>query len=212
MTHFPTSSLNPFQQKQSKQKETPEINMTKTDKHSNDSNLVEKLHNPATRSATFSIIVKEYSERLYWHIRHIALTHEDSNDILQNTFIKAWNNIDKFRGDSQLLTWLYRIATNETLTYIGHKQIETISLDSDEGSVANELESDPLFNGDHADALLHEAINHLPEKQRLVFNMRYFEDLKYEEISQILDTSTGALKASYHIAVKKIEDYVASKD
>ena len=186
--------------------------MTKSDRHSNDSNLVEKLQNPATQSAAFSTIVKKYSERLYWHIRRIVLTHEDSNDILQNTFIKAWSNIGKFRGDSQLLTWLYRIATNETLTYIGHKQVETISLDSDEGSVVNELESDPLFNGDHADAIFHEAISRLPEKQRLVFNMRYFEDMKYEEISQILDTSTGALKASYHIAVKKIEDYVASKD
>ncbi len=186
--------------------------MTKSDKNCNNCDFIEKLHNPATQSAAFSTIVREYSERLYWHIRRLALTHDDTNDILQNTFIKAWNNIDKFRGDSQLLTWLYRIATNETLTYIGHKQIETVSLDSDEGSVANELESDPLFNGTHADALFHEAINRLPEKQRLVFNMRYFEDMKYEEISEILDTTTGALKASYHIAVKKIEEYVSSKD
>lgn len=186
--------------------------MTDSSNYSEECNILEKLHDPSTQSAAFSIIVKLYSERLYWHIRRMVLTHEDSDDILQNTFIKAWKNIDKFRGDSQLSTWLYRIATNETLTYLSHKHIETVSIESSEGNIAFELEGDPLFNGNHADALLHEAINTLPEKQRLVFNMRYFEEMKYEEISQILDTSTGALKASYHIAAKKIEDYVASKD
>ena len=185
--------------------------MTVADYYNNEEKLIKNLHNPLTRCAAFSIVVKLYSERLYWHIRRMVLSHDDSNDVLQNTFLKAWNNIDKFRGDSQLSTWLYRIATNETLTFISHKQIETVSLDSEEGHIANELESDPLFNGERADALFHEAINRLPEKQRLVFNMRYFEDMKYEDISKILDTSVGALKASYHIAAKKVENFITTE-
>lgn len=186
--------------------------MTKPPNNCDEHSIIEKLRDPATQTAAFSVAVRAYSEQLYWHIRRMVFTHEDSNDILQNTFIKAWNNIDNFRGDSQISTWLYRIATNETLTHLSHKRIETVSLNSDEGKIAHELECDPLFNGSHADALLHEAINSLPEKQRLVFNMRYFNDMKYEEISQILGTSTGALKASYHLAAKKVEEYITSKD
>lgn len=141
----------------------------------------------------------------------MVLSHDDANDIVQNTFIKAWSNIDKFRGDSQISTWLYRIAINETLTFI-NKRHNNISLDSTEGSIAEQLEDDSFFCGDKADALLREAVALLPEKQRMTFNMKYFENMKYEEISDILGTSIGALKASYHIAVKKIEAYLEEKN
>ncbi|MBQ8270667.1 MAG: RNA polymerase sigma factor [Bacteroidaceae bacterium] len=173
--------------------------------------IIAQLGNESTREAAFSAIIKQYGEKLYWHIRRMALSHDDSNDILQNTFLKAWANIDKFRGDSQLSTWLYRIAINETLTFINRSR-SNISIDSPEGEIAFQLESDPYFDGDHTDALLQEAIARLPEKQRLVFNMKYGQELKYEEISQILGTSVGALKASYHLAVKKIEEFLADKD
>ena len=129
---------------------------------------------------------------------------------MQNTFIKAWSNIDKFRGDSQIQTWLYRIAINETLTFIG-KNKNNVSLDTPEGAIADLLESDTYFNGDRAEALFREAIERLPAKQRLTFNMKYFEGMKYEDMSLILDTSVGALKASYHIATKKIEEFLKER-
>ena len=141
----------------------------------------------------------------------MVLSHDDANDLLQNTFLKAWSNIDKFRGEAQLSTWLYRIAINETLTFLG-KNNNTISLDTPEGEIAYNLESDKYFNGDSTDALLQEAIRQLPEKQRIIFNMKYFSEMKYEEISKILDTSVGALKASYHLAVKKIEKFFDERD
>ncbi len=174
----------------------------------NDKELLKALQDPTLQNSAFTLLVKQYSEQLYWQIRRMVLSHEDTDDILQNTFIKVWNNIKNFRGDSQLSTWLHRIAINETLTFLSHKQPSLVSLDSEEGSVAEKLESDPYFSGSHADALLHEAISQLPHKQRLIFNMKYFDEMKYEEISEILGTSTGALKASYHIAVKKIENYL----
>lgn len=142
----------------------------------------------------------------------MVLTHEDADDLLQNTFIKAWSSIANFRGDSQLSTWLYRIAINETLTFLNHRHSDTISLDDIGSNVAEQLESDTFFNGNHADAIFHEAVSTLPEKQRLVFNMKYFDNMKYDEISEIVGTSVGALKASYHIAVKKIEEYVKNKN
>ncbi|MBQ8256708.1 MAG: RNA polymerase sigma factor [Bacteroidaceae bacterium] len=172
---------------------------------------IAQLGNEKTREAAFSAIIRQYGEQLYWHIRQMVFSHDDSNDVLQNTFLKAWSNIDKFRGEAQLSTWLYRIAVNETLTFLG-KNRNTISIDSPEGEIAFQLEGDPYFDGDHSDALLQEAIARLPEKQRLVFTMKYFQELKYEEISQISGTSVGALKASYHIAVKKIEEFLAGKD
>lgn len=183
--------------------------MASPEKKYNEKEIIAQLqdNNRNVRERAFSYVVKRYSEPLYWHVRRMVLTHDDTNDLLQNIFIKAWNNIDNFRGDSQLSTWLYRIAINETLTFLG-KQQSTISLNSPEGSVAELLESDTFFNGDHADALFHEAVSKLPEKQRLVFNMKYFDEMKYEEISDVLGTSVGALKASYHIAVKKIESYL----
>ena len=142
----------------------------------------------------------------------MVLVHDDADDIAQNTFIKAWLNIDSFQGKSKISTWLYRIAINETLTFLNKNRGTLISLDTLEGAIAEQLESDTYFCGNKADALLQEAIARLPEKQRLVFNMKYYNEMKYEEISSILDTSIGALKTSYHIAVKKIEDFLSKAD
>lgn len=186
--------------------------MTTAPKKYDEQELIDALNDPLRQNDAFTTIVKRYSEQLYWQIRRMVLNHDDSDDILQNTFIKAWNNISNFRGDSQISTWLHRIAINETLTFLGRRQPDSVSLDSDEGRVAEQLESDTYFNGDHADALFQEAISQLPHKQRLIFNMKYFDDMKYEEISEILGTSTGALKASYHIAIKKIENYLNNND
>ena len=167
--------------------------------------LIQQLRDNKTRSVTFSFLVKAYSEALYWHIRRMVLSHDDANDILQNTFIKAWMGIDGFLGNSKILTWLYRIATNETLTFIS-KNNNTIFEDIDEHAVA--IEADEWFDGDHLQARLQAAIQTLPPKQRMVFNMKYYDEMKYEEISSVLGTSVGALKASYHLAVKKISEYL----
>ena len=174
--------------------------------------LIRQLRDTTTRNAAFSLLVRTHSETLYWHIRHMVGSHDDANDLLQNTFLKAWSNIDKFRGESQISTWLYRIAVNETLTFLGKNKGEIVSIDSPEGEIANRLESDTYFCGDRADALFNEAISRLPHKQRLVFTMKYFQDMKYEDMSQILGTSVGALKASYHLAVKKIEKFLEEQD
>ena len=178
---------------------------------SNEQELIRRLKDPTRQRTAFSQLVQQYSEPLYWHIRHMVLSHEDSNDILQNTFLKAWTNIDNFRGESHISTWLYRIAINETLTFLD-KRKATIPIDSPEAAIVEQLESDTYFNGDSADAHFQAAIQTLPPKQRMVFNMKYYEDMKYEEISAILGTSVGALKASYHIATKKIEEYLKGKD
>lgn len=182
------------------------------EKEYNEKEIIESLRDENRRAVAFSAIVNRYSQQIYWHIRRMVLSHEDTNDLVQNTFIKAWTNIDKFRGESRISTWLYRIAINETLTFLNKNVACTVSIDSPEGAVAELLESDAHFNGDKADALFHEAVCRLPEKQRLAFNMKYFEDMKYEEMSEILGTSVGALKASYHIAVKKIEEYISNRD
>lgn len=179
-------------------------------KNFNEKEIIRQLKDESSRAEAFSLIVRRYSEKIYWHVRNMTLSHEDSNDIVQETFIKAWSNIDKFRGDSQIQTWLYRIAINETLTFIG-KNKNNVSLDTPEGAIADLLESDTYFNGDRAEALFREAIERLPAKQRLTFNMKYFEGMKYEEMSLILDTSVGALKASYHIATKKIEEFLKER-
>ena len=183
-----------------------------TDKNYNEEDIIARLKDEKERAAAFSVIVNRYSQQIYWHIRRMVLSHEDTDDLVQNTFIKAWINIDKFRGDSQISTWLYRIAINETLNFLNKNRNNTVSINSPEGAIADQLESDPFFNGERADALFSEAVNRLPEKQRLAFNMKYFENMKYEEMSEILGTSVGALKASYHIAVKKIEDYLENND
>lgn len=178
----------------------------------NEKKITAMLKAPSSRSRAFSIIVEQHSEKIYWHIRNMILSHEDTNDLVQETFIKAWNNIDTFRGESQIATWLYRIAVNEVLSFLRKKHIETVSLDNEVHDIADSIESDVYFSGNRADALFREAVSRLPEKQRLVFNMKYFEDMKYEEMSEILDTSVGALKASYHIAVKKIENFINGQD
>ncbi len=166
--------------------------------------LIQRLRDATTRHDTFSALVKAYSETLYWHIRRMVLSHDDANDILQNTFIKAWMGIDGFLGNAKILTWLYRIATNETLTFINknsHTDFEELN------EQATAIEADDWFDGDHLQAELQAAIQSLPPKQRMVFNMKYYEEMKYEEMSSILGTSVGALKASYHLAVKKISEY-----
>lgn len=183
-----------------------------TDKSYNEEDIIARLKDEKERAAAFSVIVNRYSQQIYWHIRRMVLSHEDTDDLVQNTFIKAWTNIDKFRGDSQISTWLYRIAINETLNFLNKNRNNTVSINSPEGAIADQLESDPFFNGERADLLFSEAVSRLPEKQRLAFNMKYFENMKYEEMSEILGTSVGALKASYHIAVKKIEDYLENND
>ncbi len=171
--------------------------------------LLLKLKEPNLKNEGFKELISLYKERLYWHIRHIVKSHEDADDVLQNTFIKVFKNIDKFKGESQLYSWLYRIATNEALTHL--KQIakrQQITSEEVNNNALKSLESDVYFEGDTIQIKLQKAIATLPEKQQLVFNMKYFQDLKYSEISNILETSEGALKASYHLAVKKIEAYL----
>lgn len=173
-----------------------------------DTDLQVQLSQPQKRAGAFSLLVREYQERLYWHIRKMVLSHDDASDVLQNTFLKAWNGLDGFRGDSQISTWLYKIATNETLTFLANKRLRSInSFEDVEDSLLLGLKADSYFNGNELQMKLQKAILTLPEKQRLVFNMKYFDDITYEEMEKILGTSTGALKASYHHAVKKIERY-----
>lgn len=175
--------------------------------------IKEQLRDLSTRREIFENIVRDFSEQLYWQIRRMVIFHDDANDILQNTFIKAWENIDYFRGEAKLSTWLYRIAMNECLNFINKKKnIEQISIDDTESSLSNQLESDQYFDGDKTQLLFQEAINTLPEKQKIIFNLKYFQNMKYEEISEIMGTTVGALKASYHHAVKKIEDFFNAND
>ncbi|NLX67734.1 MAG: RNA polymerase sigma factor [Bacteroidales bacterium] len=175
----------------------------------NEEQLLEELRDPQTSRNGFAKLVSEYSERLYWQIRKMVLSHDDANDILQDVFVKAWINLENFRGEAKLTTWLYRIAINESITFLNKKRIQNhVALDDGDSFLLNTLESDPYFDGDAAQALLQRAILSLPEKQRLVFQMKYSEEMKYEDISDILGTSVGALKASYHHAVKKIERFL----
>ena len=177
-----------------------------------DNELVSLLSDPVTRTEGFSALVHQYSEPLYWKIRHVILNHEDTNDVLQNTFIKAWKSLDTFQGKSSMSTWLYRIAINEALDFI-RKQKAAESVSADEYlSVANRLMADEYFDGERTEALLHEAVSKLPAVQRTVFTMKYFDEMKYSEMSKVLNTSEGALKASYHLAVKKITEYFQNKD
>lgn len=173
--------------------------------------LIQQLRQPERQRRAFEQVVKLYSPQLYRQIRRMVYDHDHTNDILQNTFIKAWTGLDQFRGDSRLSTWLYRIAMNETLNFI-QKNKETSSLDEPASSAVLSLAADEYFDGDETALQLQEAIARLPEKQRTVFNLKYFEEMKYEEMSKILDTSTGALKASYHHAVKKICEFFNLQD
>ena len=160
-------------------------------------------------SKAFEILINMYKERLYWHIRRIVLDHDDTDDVLQNTFIKVFRSIDGFKGDSKLYSWMYRIGTNEALTFIKVKSKKLgLGMDELHERMVHNLEADVYFEGDEIQLKLQKAIGILPEKQKLVFNMKYFEEMKYEEISEVLETSVGSLKASYHLAVKKIESYL----
>lgn len=171
--------------------------------------LIDALLNPKTQNEAFRKLLQLYQRPLYNHIRNIVLDHDDTDDVLQNTFIKVYQNIKNFKGDSKLYSWLYRIATNESLTFLQQKAKKNgISNEEQKQKLINKLESDVYFDGDEIKIKLQKAIASLPEKQQLVFNMKYFEELKYEEISEILNTSVGALKASYHLAVKKIEEFL----
>lgn len=171
--------------------------------------LVEQLKDKNSQAKAFEVLVNTYKERLYWHIRQIVLNHDDADDVLQNVFIKVFRNIEGFKGDSKLYSWMYRIATNEALTFLKTKS-RKLGVNSEElqEKLANNLESDVYFEGEEIQLQLQKAIATLPEKQKLIFNMKYFQEMKYDEISEILETSVGGLKASYHIAVKKIEAYL----
>lgn len=171
--------------------------------------LVERLRQPEHCREAFNEVVRLYSESVYWQIRRMVESHDDASDILQNTFMKAWQSIESFRGDAKLSTWLYRIALNESITFLGKERKRmNLSLDEEESYLASLIEADEWVDGDKLAKTLRKAIATLPEKQRMVFNMKYYDDMKYEQMSEILGTSVGALKASYHLAVKKIEKYI----
>ncbi|MDE6242687.1 MAG: sigma-70 family RNA polymerase sigma factor [Muribaculaceae bacterium] len=172
--------------------------------------LIKQLQDPKESRTAFDMLMRAYGEKIYWQIRRMVVNHDDASDLLQNTFIKAWNNVDNFRGDAKLSTWLYKIAVNESLNFLQRERSrQGISIDDDSQDtfVVRQLEADDYFDGDALKLELQKAIAELPERQRLVFNMRYFEEMKYEQISEVLGTSVGALKASYHHAVKKIEKH-----
>ena len=171
--------------------------------------FLEQLNNPKTQEKAFRALVNLYKERLYWHIRKILISHEDTNDVLQNTFIKIYRGIKNFKGDSKLFSWMYRIATNESITFLTKRAKEkNVSIDEYQLNSLHSLQDDILFDGDAIQLVLQKAIQKLPQKQRLVFNMKYFDNLKYDEISEIVGTSVGALKASYFHAVKKIKEEI----
>ena len=170
--------------------------------------VIRLLASSEGRQKVFPMIVDQYSQSLYWKIRSIVLTHEDADDVLQNTFLKAWKSLPTFQGKAKLSTWLYRIAINESLDFLRRQKTATLSSADADLSVANRLLADDYFDGDKSQAVLQEAIATLPDVQRTVFTLRYYDEMKYSDISEILGTSEGSLKASYHIAVQKITDYV----
>lgn len=176
--------------------------------HTADENILALLLNAHTAERGFRLLMETYQEQLYWMVRRLVGDHDDANDVLQNCFIKVYRSIHTFEGKSKLYTWLYRIATNEAITFLNQKSRKaTTSIDNGELPVVHTLQADASVNGDELQVQLQKALAELPEKQRIVFNMRYFDEMPYEEMSEILDTSVGALKASYHHAVKKIENY-----
>ena len=174
-----------------------------------DAELLMQFRKPESKETAFTSIIKKYQEKLYWHIRRMVVDHDDANDVLQNVFIRVWNGLENFREDSQLYTWLYRIATNESLTFLeSQKKRSAVSLSDVETGLSNKIKADRHFDANKLEWKLQLAIQQLPEKQRVVFTLRYYDEMPYEEMSRVLDTSEGALKASYHHAVKKIEDYI----
>lgn len=178
-----------------------------------DSQLKSLLADEKTQRRGFELMVRQYSEQLYWQVRRIVLNHEDANDVLQNAFIKAWNGLSGFHGESKIITWLSRIAINESLDFMRRqKNVVAVSTDDVDTGIANQLMADEYFDGDETEAQLQEAISQLPDVQRTVFTLRYYDEMKYSEISRVTGTSEGALKASYHIAVKKISEFFKRHD
>ncbi|MCK8494207.1 MULTISPECIES: RNA polymerase sigma factor [Spirosoma] len=185
-----------------------------------DAELLAKYRDPSSRNYAFNLLVRQYQQKVYWHIRKMVIDHDDADDLVQETFIKVWNSLEQFRGDSQLYTWIYRIATNECLNFLNKKRRRFfLPIGDVEGELMEKLESNADFvtsgnepSGEEIQMKLQKALLKLPDKQRLVFNMKYFDDMKYEDIAEITGTSVGALKASYHLAVKKIEDYLDKSD
>jgi len=178
-----------------------------------DAEILSKFQDERTRNEAFNILLKKYQQKIYWHIRRMVIDHDDADDIAQDVFVKVWKNLPGFRADAQLYTWMYRIATNECITFLNKKKAKNnVSLDDVDSTLGDTLAASSYFDGDKAQRKLQEALLTLPDKQRLVFNMKYYEDMKYEEISDVVGTSVGALKASFHLAVKKIEAFLLSKD
>ncbi|RZL50838.1 MAG: sigma-70 family RNA polymerase sigma factor [Pedobacter sp.] len=178
-----------------------------------DAEILQKFGVEKTRNEAFNLLLAKYQQKIYWHIRRLVIDHDDTDDLVQETFVKVWKNLANFRSDSQLYTWIYRIATNESITFLNKKKLKNnISLDDVSSELAESLTSASYFDGDKIQKRLQEAILTLPEKQRIIFNMKYFDDMKYDEISEVLGTSVGALKASFHIAVKKIESILINED
>jgi RNA polymerase sigma factor (sigma-70 family) len=174
-----------------------------------DNDILKLFRQPGTKEEAFKALLKKYQEKLYWHIRRMVVSHEDANDLLQNISIKIWKSLDKFREDSQLYTWLYRIATNECLSFLEQqKKKNTLSVSDDAAGYSELVRAEEHFDGRKLEWKLQVAIQQLPEKQRVVFMLRYYEEMPYHQMSQVLETSEGALKASYHHAAKKIEDYL----
>ncbi len=177
--------------------------------HKDDKELLYLFKHADSKESAFTAILKKYQEKLYWHIRRLVIDHDDADDVLQNMFIKVWKGLQNFREDSQLYTWLYRIATNESLTFLEQrKKRNLVSLDAVENGLENKLKADSNFDANRLEWKLQLAIQQLPEKQRIVFNLRYYDEMPYEEMSRVLETSEGALKASYHHAAKKIEEFI----
>ena len=175
----------------------------------NDSELLSQFRNPATKEKAYTSIIKKYQEKMYWHIRRMVVVHDDANDVLQNVLIRTWNGLENFREDSQLYTWLYRVATNECLTFLEQQKKRTsVSLNDVESGLSNRIKADKHFDANKVEWKLQLAMQQLPEKQRVVFTLRYYDEMPYEEMSRVLETSEGAIKASYHHAVKKIEKFM----
>jgi len=180
--------------------------------HVEDKELLDLFKEESTKELAYTAIIKKYQEKLYWHIRKMVISHDDANDMLQNVFIKVWRGLHNFREDSQLYTWLYRIATNECLTFLEMKKKKaTLSMGDEENGLSNLIKADKNFDANKLEWKLQLAIQKLPERQRLVFNLRYYDEMPYEKMSRILNTSEGALKASYHHAAKKIEQYMTTE-
>jgi RNA polymerase sigma factor (sigma-70 family) len=178
-----------------------------------DAEILQKFTVEKTRQEAFNLLLNKYQQKIYWHIRRMVVNHDDADDLVQDVFIKVWKNLANFRNDSQLYTWIYRIATNECITFLNKKKLKNNTpLDEVSAELAESLIEPSYFNGNDIQLKLQKAILTLPDKQRLIFNMKYFDDMKYEEISEVLGTTVGALKASFHIAVKKIEAFMLNED